>query len=227
MSNFLTLLHRLTLPDAKIASRYELGNPIAAYITKIYDGDTITVKFYQFNNMVYQESIRIEGIDTPEICVRDKMNKFSNLEELTGRYVRDYVRELAKNGNNNCYINIKSLDDKYGRPICQVYLDQQQYPINKCPKLEECLHLNQHLLDKGYAKPYNGGTKDPFTPSELLSIIGADNGFHTIDWDYRHRDFMLCAGEVVNHYKSISNNVYLNEMINKMRSLGLYYQDIL
>lgn len=222
MENYRILLQRLTLPDAPISDKYVYDEYIPALVTNVYDGDTITVKFYRTGDLVTEESVRLYGIDTPEVVVRDKDTKVENLEEVCGRFVRDYVRDLVKLGNGHCFIKIHSGSiDKYGRPLCSIYLESKTYDITQYPKLEECIHLNAKLVENKYAKMYFGGTKDKWNAEQLLNILGADDGFHTVEWRCEHKDFRKCVSEVLYHYNECSMSNFYDATKHKCEQLGI------
>ena len=113
-----------------------------AKVISVYDGDSITcdVTYPIIKNMrlVNTEKIRIYGIDTPEL--RDK-----NLEIKALAYeVRDYVRQALFEGR---IIDLLLIDDndKYGRLLAYVLIDGNDF--------------GAHLIIKGYAQEYYGGTK--------------------------------------------------------------------
>jgi endonuclease YncB( thermonuclease family) len=103
-----------------------------------YDGDTCYVLAPSLPESLQKMSIRILGIDTPEIrgaCTEEK--------------------ELALEGRevaNNLFRNAEKIEfrgykwDKYGgRILTEVYLDDQNYA--------------ELLMMAGLARPYYGGTK--------------------------------------------------------------------
>jgi micrococcal nuclease len=107
-------------------------------VIKVYDGDTITIasKLPYDDSPVYRFSVRLTGIDSPEI-------KGTTVVE----------RELAKKSKDALsdiilgkIVYLKKVDtEKYGRLLADVYYEN--------------LHLNQWMLDNHYAYPYDGGTK--------------------------------------------------------------------
>jgi len=102
-----------------------------AFVTKVYDGDTITVDI-DYGMDVWRKNVkfRLARIDTPEL---------RGVSKEEGKKVRDYVRDLILNK----YVTIKTIKDKtgkYGRYIAEVYIDD--------------LNINDHLLEKGLAVKY-------------------------------------------------------------------------
>lgn len=103
-----------------------------ATVTKVYDGDTITVDFdLGFFVSMRDQTLRLYGIDTPEL---------RGVEREQGLVVRDWLREkiLGKK------VVIKSYRDKkgkYGRWLADVYLEGE--------------HINTTLLEKGYAEVFS------------------------------------------------------------------------
>ena len=113
--------------------------PISSgFVVKVYDGDTITIlsKLPYKDSALYKFSVRLNGIDCPEI-------KGETLKEkLRAQIARDELSKLILNKE----IILKNLKtEKYGRILADVYLDD--------------LHLNQYMLDKKLAVKYDGGTK--------------------------------------------------------------------
>lgn len=109
------------------------------YVIKVYDGDTITVanKLPIINDdTVYRFSIRLKGIDTPEIKGKTED------ERTAAKLARDIVSEKILHK----HILLKNVSmEKYGRILADVWLDD--------------FHLNKWLIDNRYALEYNGGTK--------------------------------------------------------------------
>lgn len=105
-------------------------------VVKVYDGDTITVvtKLQLQGSPYYKFSIRLAGIDTPEIRGADKEAAIAARDALANKIMHKEV-EIT---------NIKT--EKYGRLLADIHIDG--------------LHINQWLIQEGYAKPYFGGKKE-------------------------------------------------------------------
>lgn len=113
--------------------------PISSgFVVKVYDGDTITIisKLPYKDSALYKFSVRLNGIDCPEI-------KGETLKEKQcAQLARDELSKLILNK----HVVLKDLKtEKYGRILAEVYLDD--------------LHLNQYMIDKKLAVKYDGGTK--------------------------------------------------------------------
>ena len=107
-------------------------------VIKVYDGDTITVASkLPFNDSpLYRLSVRLNGIDTPEIKGRD------DDEKTSAKFVRDELSNLLLHKK----VLLKNIEtEKYGRVLCDVYLDD--------------LHVNDWLISRRYAVKYDGKTK--------------------------------------------------------------------
>lgn len=113
--------------------------PISSgFVVKVYDGDTITIlsKLPYKDSALYKFSVRLNGIDCPEI--KGETQK----EKLRAQVARDELSKLILNK----HVILKELKtEKYGRILAEVYLDD--------------LHLNQYMLDMNLAVKYDGGTK--------------------------------------------------------------------
>lgn len=85
-------------------------------VTKIYDGDTITVNLKDLPPVFGKKiSVRIRGIDTAE--VRGK----GQCEKAAARTARRLVENLVKNGKSIDLINVER--DKYFRLLADVLVD--------------------------------------------------------------------------------------------------------
>jgi len=111
------------------------------YVIKVYDGDTITIaqKLPYPESPLYRFSVRLAGIDSPE------MKGKSTEERVAAKLSQKALEEIILNKN----VTIKNVKtEKYGRLLADVYYEN--------------IHLNKWMLDNNYAIPYNGGTKKPF-----------------------------------------------------------------
>jgi len=107
-------------------------------VIKVYDGDTITIasKLPYPTSILYRFSVRLNGIDCPEIKGKDEN------EKQCAQIAKQEMSELVLNK----IVTLKNLQtEKYGRILADIYLGD--------------LHLNKHMLDKRLAVFYDGGTK--------------------------------------------------------------------
>lgn len=112
------------------------GYVTEAKVVKVYDGDTVHVVFKYFEKY-YKWIGRIAHVDTPELRTK-------NLEEKKKGYeVRDKLRELicGKVVQLHCHEF-----DKYGRLLIDIQIDD--------------IKVDEWLITNGYAKKYEGGTKE-------------------------------------------------------------------
>jgi endonuclease YncB( thermonuclease family) len=115
----------------------------SGYVIKVYDGDTITIaaKMPYMNSPIYRFSVRLNGIDCPEIKAKTFIEKelaINSRDALANKIMR-----------KNVVLHNVSLD-KYGRLLADVYC--------------EGIHMNQWMLNNKFALPYDGGKKT--RPSE-------------------------------------------------------------
>jgi micrococcal nuclease len=102
-----------------------------AFVTGVYDGDTITVDIDLGMNMWKKNvKLRLARIDTPEM---------RGVEKIAGKQVRDYVRVLIL-GQEVVIETIKDKTGKYGRYLVEVIVGN--------------MNLNDHLLEIGMATEY-------------------------------------------------------------------------
>ena len=107
------------------------------YVIKVYDGDTITIASkLNKNSPIYRWSIRILGIDCPEIKGKNKN------EKKVAIIARDTLSNLILHNK----VDLKNISyDKYGRILCNVYYKK--------------ILISDWLLEKKLAVTYDGGTK--------------------------------------------------------------------
>lgn len=107
-------------------------------VIKVYDGDTITIasKLPYESSPLYRFSVRLNGIDCPEIKGKDENEK--ECAKIAKKEMNDLIM--------NKMVTLKNVQtEKYGRILADVYIGD--------------LHLNQHLIEKRLAVSYDGGTK--------------------------------------------------------------------
>ena len=110
-------------------------------VVRVYDGDTITVNIDQWPAVVGQAiSVRIRGIDTPEIrgqCQQEKQQ---------AKKARDCVKSSLSSAQHITLTNIER--GKYFRLVADVFVDDQS--------------LAAILLQQQLARPYDGGSRQPW-----------------------------------------------------------------
>ena len=127
--------------DIKWEDTVEFTFPITGgRVIKVYDADTITIasKLPYDTSPMYRLSVRLNGIDTPEI----KGNGVLDDEKEAAKLARDFVSNLVLNK----FVRLENIQsEKYGRILADVYIGD--------------IHLNELLLKERYAVVYDGGTK--------------------------------------------------------------------
>ena len=105
---------------------------------KVYDGDTITIaaKLPYKHSPIYRFSVRLNGIDTPEIKGKD------DDEKKCAELARNALKELII-GKVIQLRNVQT--EKYGRILAEVYCDN--------------INLNDWMVRERFAVKYDGGTK--------------------------------------------------------------------
>lgn len=112
-----------------------------AYVSKVYDGDTVTVIF-KYKGQKIKTSCRLLGIDTPEL-------KSQNPDE---KQMAIKLRDILANKilNKIKYVVFHDFD-KYGRPLVELYdIFSRKKSINDFMGEQECVNT------------YFGGTKKKF-----------------------------------------------------------------
>lgn len=108
-------------------------------VTKVYDGDTLTVTLSPTLPPVFGEKIgiRVRGIDTPEIRGACPQEKALALK------ARDIARAELANATQVDLVSVSR--GKYFRLVATVLVDGRS--------------LAERLIQEGLAVPYDGGTK--------------------------------------------------------------------
>ena len=130
-----TLLTLILLLTAIPAYAYDFYN---VEVTKVYDGDTITVTLPYVHPLLGKKlGIRIYGIDTPEI--RGKCDREKEMALIAKKEVLSAIRI------NGYKVNLKNCSrGKYFRAVCEVWTGS---------------NLADDLIHKNLAYPYFGETK--------------------------------------------------------------------
>jgi micrococcal nuclease len=121
---------------------------IYARIEEIYDGDTIKI-IVLFGETPVKLSLRILGIDTPEIKNAEGRLPEENKAAVK---VRDYMRSLFP--KNIAKICIRDWDKYGGRVLGDLFLETGE-------------NVSEILIHQGWARPYRGEKKKPWTFEEL------------------------------------------------------------
>jgi endonuclease YncB( thermonuclease family) len=110
----------------------------SGYVIKVYDGDTITIasKMPYRNSPIYRFSVRLTGIDCPEIKGKT----------LTEKELAINARDALANKVMGKLVTLQNVSlEKYGRLLADVYCDG--------------VNMNNWMLDNKLAIPYDGGKK--------------------------------------------------------------------
>jgi endonuclease YncB( thermonuclease family) len=141
------------------------GQTLLGKVVEIYDGDTCKIVLNNNNNL-QKFNCRLLGLDTPEM--KPPINKpHRDIEILNAHKCRNKLIQLTTLNNLNIDSILKKNDvnallklnkniliikchefDKYGRLLVELLPNETSKSIN------------QILIDEGYAKSYDGGTKD-------------------------------------------------------------------
>lgn len=127
-----------------------LAGIVLALVTGAYDGDTIQVEAAIWPNLTWTGSVRVLGVDTPEIRGE------CEAEEELAISARDYVRTLLTDKTVRL---TKVEDDKYGgRVVAKVYFREDEAWIDLADRL-----IEQHL-----GRAYLGGARTSWCLGDQL-----------------------------------------------------------
>ncbi len=110
-----------------------------ATIRRIVDGDTVDVTLDLGFDILYNNRIRLLGIDAPESRTRDLE------EKALGLAAKDRVKELCPVGSTVILRTTKDGKGKFGRILGEIFVEEQS--------------VNKLLVEEGHAVEYFGGKK--------------------------------------------------------------------
>ena len=133
------ILIYLICTTALFAEEKTYGNAKITEVRSIYDGDTFRCTIKSYPKIIGDDiGVRVAGIDCPEMT--DKRPEVKALAQQAKQYTGTRLRE----GKVIWLKNMRR--DKYFRILADVSIDGK--------------YLASELIEKGLAKPYDGGTKE-------------------------------------------------------------------
>ena len=122
-----------------------------ANVIRVVDGDTVIVDIdLGFDMWVRNQSIRLEGIDTPEVRTKDLR------EKLAGNLAKQRVEELI-GGKQIILKTVKDKTEKFGRMLGILLTN-------------EGLNINDLLISERLAVKYDGQSKDLILDAQNRNI---------------------------------------------------------
>jgi len=149
--------------------------PCAAKVIDVYDADTCTVAVEVFPGRLARFQVRIVGVDTPEMRPKRgsahrelekraaKRGRDTLVEHMlgmplpVGRITRKRIRTLLGASERVVRLEPRGFD-KYGRVLGDI-------------KLHDGMSARVRLLGGGWARPYDGGTRTPWTEEALRNML--------------------------------------------------------
>ena len=124
-------------------------------VVKVYDGDTITVATPLDNTRapIYHFSVRLRGIDSPEIRGKTPEEKAAATK----------AREALSEKIMNRMVFLQNIDmEKYGRVLADVFLEEPG-----SSEAAEKQSISEWMLKNHYGVAYTGGKKAGFSSSQI------------------------------------------------------------
>jgi len=116
-----------------------ITGPVSAKVVRVFDGDTFTVEAYPWPGLEAKASVRVNGVDTPEIRGKCDAEKQKAIE------AREFVKGLVL-GETVFLQNVKH--GKYaGRVIADVKLNNGE-------------NLALKIISQGLGREYHGGARE-------------------------------------------------------------------
>ena len=110
-----------------------------AIIRRVVDGDTVDITLDLGFDILYNNRLRLHGIDAPESRTLDQE------EKVRGLAAKDRVKELCPVGSTVTIKTIKDGRGKFGRILGEIYVGD--------------VNVNKQLIKEGHAVEYFGGKK--------------------------------------------------------------------
>ena len=121
-----------------LATALLLALTVPATVTSVYDGDTIKVEAAVWPGITWTGSVRVLGVDTPELRAKCPEEKAAAI------LAREFVKIIA--ADHVILHNIK-LGKFAGRVLASVQLETGD-------------DLAEQLIEKGHARTYDGGARE-------------------------------------------------------------------
>jgi len=141
----LLIISCLLLAPATAWTDPAITGPVTAKVVRVHDGDTFTVEAYPWPGLEAKASVRVNGVDTPEI--RGKCDA----EKQKAREARDFVKSLILG-------KVVFLEHvKHGKYAGRVVADV---------KLEDGDRLADKIIGQGLGREYHGGRREGWCSHE-------------------------------------------------------------
>ena len=132
---YIPLFLLLVLSYPAMAARDVIAGPMTGDVMQVLDGDTVTVRVRIWIGQSIETSVRINGIDTPEMrgkCPREKQMAAAAQAELA---------RLLHNGT------IRLTNIHTGKYAGRIVADAET---------ADGKNIRAHMIEKGLARPYGG-----------------------------------------------------------------------
>ncbi len=141
MRRCLPIVLAVALAPTAAAGAETIPGPINARVVSVYDGDTLTVDAEPWPGLTARTSVRVAGVDTPEIRGKCQAEKDQAVR------ARDFVRATV--GAEVQLTNVRH--GKYaGRVVAVVWVNEQK--------------LSDLLIAENLGRPYHGGRRQGWCP---------------------------------------------------------------
>ncbi len=141
LAGFAAFLLMVAVPAGASPRQEVIAGPITGTVLSVLDGDTVNLKLRVWIGQEVETSLRIDGIDTPEI--KGKCEK---------------ERRLAAAARGE----LESLLSDHMIKIYNVRLEKYAGRVLAKAQTTDGIDIGGHMISKGFARPYHGEKRRPW-----------------------------------------------------------------
>lgn len=140
-----------------------------------YDADTCRVALRMSDDTLAKFTVRLHGIDAPE-RKPSKQAQFRELEKKAAMRARARLLMLVTNYAVDLSFDRTTAKEECGKSTKLVHLSGTSFDkygriLGTLRELNDTQSINDRLVQEGWVRTYDGGTRVNWTKSELESIL--------------------------------------------------------
>lgn len=147
------------------------GDPLSSFVE---DGDTVHVTLSSYKGYAH-DTLRLFGVDTPENHNRKDTERETSAGDLVAQWLFDTLIKYSDFFVVQTEINKRREEvrgGKFGRTLGHLFAATKPRMTPIDIRING-MYVNGEMIDRGFAKPYLGKKKEPWTENELSTIVEA------------------------------------------------------